>query len=169
MTYAKIYSPYHISTVLPKSGRDDEGRLVTGGLENRPDILKKLGFLPVEETEMPSEVIEGHHYIKKYSNPDNEKIYQTWESVEDPPPPPAPTKVYSKLKILMAAQQADPPFIETVIGFLESSPTIKYIWDASNTIEDNELLGQYLPDVAQALGKTVDEVKAFLDSNCVAD
>ena len=46
---------------------------------------------------------------------------------------------------------------------------LKMIWDASNTIEDNELLDEYLPAIGQALGKTPEEIKAFLDDNCVAD
>lgn len=76
-------------------------------------------------------------------------------------------KPYSKLKILLAAQQAgmDTAFI----GLLESNTTLKYIWDASNTIEDNELLGQYLPAIGQAIGKTPEEIKAFLEENCVVD
>jgi len=76
-------------------------------------------------------------------------------------------KSYSKLKILLAAQQAgmDTAFI----GLLESNITLKYIWDASNTIEDNELLNTYLPPVGQALNKTPEEIKAFLDENCIAD
>lgn len=86
---------------------------------------------------------------------------------KEPPDTPEPIKVYSKLKILMAADQAG--LADHLMDLIESDRKLKYIWDASNTIEDNELLGQYLPDVAQALGKTVDEVKAFLDSNCVAD
>ena len=165
MNYARIIDEFTIDTVVPREAYDSQGRLVVGDLTTKPELLKTLDFYPLEEAH--DVIPDGYHAVMHYTfDSQNEKIVQTAEMVKDPDPPPAS---YSKLKILMAAQTADPPFINTLISFLESSPTIKYIWDASNTIEDNELLGQYLPDVAQALGKTVDEVKAFLDSNCVAD
>lgn len=75
--------------------------------------------------------------------------------------------VYSKLKILLAAREAG--FLPALISMIEANPETKWIWDASNTIEDNELLAAYLPAVAEAIGKTPEEVRAFLDANCLAD
>ncbi len=80
---------------------------------------------------------------------------------------PPPTKSYSKLKILLAAQNAG--MGDAFVGLLQSNATLKLIWDASNVIEDNELLDQYLPDIATALDRTTDEIKAFLDENCAVD
>ena len=94
-------------------------------------------------------------------------VVQYWVSVEDPPAPPEPTKVYSKLKILMAADEAG--FADALMDMIEADRKTKYIWDASNTIEDNALLQSYLPGIAQALGKTERELKAFLDTYCIAD
>lgn len=74
---------------------------------------------------------------------------------------------YSKLKILMAAQEAG--FAEALIGFIESNKTIEYIWNASNVIEDNALLAAYLPAIAQALDRDEAAVKAFLDAYCIVD
>lgn len=74
---------------------------------------------------------------------------------------------YSKVKILLAAQEAG--FITDLISFIESDKTIEYIWNASNVIEDNALLANYLPSIAEALNKTAEEIKAFLDENCIAD
>lgn len=74
---------------------------------------------------------------------------------------------YSKLKILLGAQNGG--FAEALIGFIESDKTLEYIWNASNVIEDNVLLTNYLPAIATALNKTEDEIKAFLNSNCIAD
>lgn len=88
-------------------------------------------------------------------------------AVVDPPPPPPPTKVYSKLKILMAAEEAG--FSDQLIDMLESGRRISYIWNASNTIEDNALLRAYVPDIATVLGKTEQEVMAFLDEYCQVD
>ena len=112
--------------------------------------------------------MEGHHYEKRYSPPDsNDLIVQYWISVEDPPAPPPPAKVYSKLKILMAAEEAG--FSDQLIDMLESDRKISYIWNASNTIEDNALLRAYVPDIATALGKTEQEIMAFLDEYCQVD
>ena len=80
--------------------------------------------------------------------------------------PEGPTQ-YSKLKILMAARTAG--FIDALIAFIESDKTVEYIWNASNVIEDNELLAAYIPAIAQALGKEETAVKAFLDENCTAE
>lgn len=94
-------------------------------------------------------------------------VVQYWVSVEDPLAPPEPTKVYSKLKILMAADEAG--FADALMDMIEADRKTKYIWDASNTIEDNALLQAYLPGIAEALGKTERELKAFLDTYCIAD
>ena len=167
MEYAKYISETRVDTNIPKHGRDAQGRLVTGDLTNRPDVLALLDYFPMVEQEVPSEPIEGYHYEKRYAPPDsNDEIVQFWVSVEDPPPPPEPVKVYSKLKILMAADQAG--IIDPLMDLIESDRKLKYIWDASNTIEDNALLQAYMSDIATALSKTEQEIYAFLD-NCIAD
>lgn len=76
-------------------------------------------------------------------------------------------KQYSKVKILLAAQEAG--FVESLIEFIESDKTIEYIWNASNVIEDNELLANYMPVIGQVLGKSEEQVRAFLDENCLVD
>ena len=167
MKYAQYISKTQINTNIPRKARDPEGRMITGDLTNRPDILRSLGFFPLSETPVPQEPVEGRHYEKRYSPPENDEIIQTWVSVEDPPPPPEPTKVYSKLKILMAADEAG--FAEDLMDMIEADRKTKYIWDASNTIEDNELLSEYIPAVAAAIGRTEAEVRAFLNEKCLAD
>lgn len=124
------------------------------------EVLRREKFYPVVET---GEQSDSPFRSFKYTLVDDENgghIEEKCTVVSQP-------KSYSKLKILLAAQQAgmDTAFI----GLLESNTTLKYIWDASNTIEDNELLDQYLPTIGQAIEKTPDEIKAFLDENCVAD
>lgn len=76
-------------------------------------------------------------------------------------------KQYSKVKILLAAQEAG--FVESLIEFIESDKTIEFIWNASNVIEDNELLANYMPVIGQVLGKNEEQVRAFLDENCLVD
>ena len=162
MKYAKYIDECTIDENVPRETHDSKGFLVVGDLTTRPELLAPLNFFPLIESEEP-EAQDGCHVEKRYA-PGNNQVIQTWIQVQDPLPPP---KSYSKLKILMAAQQEG--FVETLIGFLESSQTIKYIWDASNTIENNELFKQYLPEIASTLGKTEQEVVDFLDEYCVAD
>lgn len=76
-------------------------------------------------------------------------------------------KQYSKVKILLAAQDAG--FVESLIEFIESDKTIEFIWNASNVIEDNELLANYMPVIGQVLGKSEEQVRAFLDDYCLVD
>jgi len=76
-------------------------------------------------------------------------------------------KQYSKVKILLAAQDAG--FVENLISFIESNKRIQYIWNASNVIEDNELLSEYISVISDALGKTESEIRSFLDENCIVD
>ena len=103
---------------------------------------------------------------------DPEEAHRAYAETDIPLERPIPEyiggpKQYSKVKIILAAQEAG--FVEQLIGFIESDKTIEFIWNASNVIEDNELLANYLPSIATALGKTEEAVKAFLDQFCVAD
>ena len=165
MTYAKYISETSIDTRIPKSGHDAEGRLVIGDLTKRSDVLVILGYFPLSEDAQPA-VEDGWHLEPRYRQEEG-SVVRGWLAVEDPPPTPDPVHVYSKLKILLAAREAG--FLPDLISMIEDDPETKWIWDASNTIEDNDLLAAYLPAVAQAIGKTPDEIRAFLDENCLAE
>ena len=84
--------------------------------------------------------------------------------VESKPEGPAQ---YSKVKILLAAQETG--FATDLITLIKSDPMLECIWNASNVIEDNELLARYLPTIAAALNKTEIEIKDFLENNCIVD
>lgn len=164
MEYAKYINEHEVDTNIPTTVAID-GVVYSGSLITRPDLLKRIGFLPVEEIYPDPPTKEGYHLEPTYAEDDeNERIVATYEFVEDPPPPP---KSYSKLKILLAAQNAG--MGEAFVGLLQSNSMLKLIWDASNTIEENSLLDQYLPSIALALGKTEEQVKDFLNENCVID
>lgn len=106
-------------------------------------------------------------YDYSYDPEDANRVFtETDIPVENSYIPKGP-KQYSKLKILMAAREAG--FVDLLIGFIESDKSIEYIWNASNVIEDNELLAAYISAIGTALGKTEQEVRAFLDAYCVAD
>lgn len=162
MKYARYIDEYTIDEDVPREAYDSLGRLVVGDLTTKPELLAPLQFFPLVESEEPA-ADEGCHVEKRYA-PGENQVIQTWVQVQDPISPPTQ---YSKLKILLAAQNAG--MGEVFVGLLQSNATLKLIWDASNVIEDNELLDQYLPDIATALDRTTDEIKAFLEENCVVD
>jgi len=161
MKYAKILSPTSISTTPPKSAIIN-GKLIIGQLPK--DYLASIQFYPYEEQPQP-DVQEGYHLEPRYEHIEG-KTVKTWTEVQDTPIV-EPTNLYSKLKILLASQQAG--FDDELIAFFDAEPKVKMIWDASNVIEDNELLEKYLPIIGQALNKTPEEIKTFLNENCVVD
>ena len=106
-------------------------------------------------------------YNFAYDPEDAHRVYtETDIPVEQSYIPEGPAQ-YSKLKILLAAREAG--FAEALIAFIESDKTIEYIWNASNVIEDNELLDAYIPAIAAALNKNEEAIKEFLNSYCIAD
>lgn len=165
MKYVKYINEFTIDENVPREAYDALGRLVVGDLTTKPELLVQFEFFPLIESEEP-EAKEGCHVEKRYA-PGENQVIQTWVQVQDPVPPEPPPTQYSKLKILLSLQ--DTGMGEDFVNLLQSNIMLKMIWDASNTIEDNELLDQYLPTIGQAIEKTPDEIKAFLDENCVAD
>lgn len=129
------------------------------GGEYTDEVLRKLNFYPIETIgENTGNCRMSYTLVDDDNGGHIEELFI--------PMPREPAK-YSKLKILLAAQQTG--MGEAFINLLESNTMLKLIWDASNTIEDNELLDQYLPTIGQAIGKTPEEIKEFLDENCVVD
>ena len=161
-TYAKILSRTSVSKNPPKSATIN-GKIYIGPLPE--DYLATIGFYPYEEDALPEDIPSGHHAEPFYEHK-NGKTVRAWEIVEDDPPVVLP-HLYSKIKILLAAQESG--FSDALIEFIESDKTIEFIWNASNVIENNEIFAAYLPSTASALGKTEQEVIDFLEQNCVAD
>lgn len=165
MKYVKYINEFTIDENVPREAYDALGRLVVGDLTTKPELLVQFEFFPLIESEEP-EAEEGCHVEKRYA-PGENQVIQTWVQIQDPVPPEPPPTQYSKLKILLSLQ--DTGMGEDFVNLLQSNIMLKMIWDASNTIEDNELLDQYLPTIGQAIGKTPEEIKAFLDENCMID
>ena len=162
MRYAKLISERTVD-VRPPSSAVIHGQTYSGQLP--AEYLASIGYHPLVETDQPGEApAAGFRWEPRYAMDSNDNVVQTWVQAEEPPPEPT---VYSKLKILLAAKTAG--FLPDLISMIEADPETKWIWDASNTIEDNELLAAYLPAIAQAIGKTPEEVRAFLDENCLAE
>ena len=164
--YAKYINETTLNYYIPTS-LDYNGIHYIGDLTRYPEVLSAFNILPIENADQDVPVPEqGYHIEERYAL-SNYTIIRSYISVEDPPAPPELTKVYSKLKILIAAKQAG--FLDPLIDLIESDREISYIWNASNTIEDNELLGQYIGTIGTALGKTEEEIMSFLNSNCLID
>lgn len=162
MKYAKLLSETTVSFNTPKSATIG-GKFVIGSLP--ADYLASIGFYPYDDTEESPTPQEGYHAEARYKLSEG-KVVRYWVEVENPPVV-EPIHVYSKLKILLAAEEAG--FANELIAFIESDKTIEYIWNASNTIEDNRLLRSYLPAISEALGRDADSIREFLNENCVAD
>lgn len=123
-------------------------------------VLRAQNFYPIISDEEPPTARLWESRFTLVNDDDGGHIEEKYVVLQE-------IKSYSKLKILMAAQQSE--MLSAFINLLETNTMLKLIWDASNTIEDNELLDQYLPTIGQAIGKTQEEIKEFLDDNCVVD
>ena len=131
------------------------------GGEYTDEVLRKLKFYPIETIgENTGNCRVSYTLVNDENGGHIEETYTIDESSVQ-------VAQYSKLKILLAAQQAG--FIEALVQFLNADLATKMIWDASNVIEDNELLAAYIPSIAEALNKTPEEIKTFLDENCIAE
>jgi len=162
MTYVKRLSETAIDANPPHSAVID-GKVIVGTLPEA--YLNSIGYYRYSTSTAPTPY-DGYHVEARYNYDNDEnptQIIQSWVQVKDPDE----VAVYSKVKILLAAQEAG--FIEQLIEFIKSNTIIECIWNASNTIEDNELLDKYINAVAEALGKTEQQVRDFLDEYCLAD
>ena len=163
MTYARIISETKIDTNAPRSAVID-GSTVCGQLPE--DYLNSIGWYRLEETPAP-EPREGYHFEARYAYDDAEnptKIVQTWVEVEDPPAPP---RVFSKLKII---EKADELGLATeLIEMLRGNALLYEKWSAAvNLREDNASFSSGLALVRAATGLTDEQIAGILDA-CVAD
>ena len=124
-------------------------------------MLRRLNFYPIDEVGEPH--LESNNRRFKYSFVNDKNGGHIEQRTVVIPV----TKTYSKLKILMGARRCG--FLDQLIQFLNSNIQLKMIWDASNVIEDNELLSQYLPEIARGLGTGEQELRNFLNTYCIAD
>ena len=83
MTYAKIISETTIDRNPPRRATIN-GREVTGELP--ADYLATLGYLPFDETPVPSvEPAQGKHWESRYAEAEG-RVAQSWTQVDDPAP-----------------------------------------------------------------------------------
>lgn len=90
--FAKYINEYQIDSSIPDSAIID-GKPY-GNVKGKPELLAKLGFVPVLSSKLPE---EGGPYRKKYEAFSN-YIRQSWEEYV-PEPEPVIVRQLSKIKI----------------------------------------------------------------------
>ena len=167
------------------------GKLNEGAIEYGPDTLtingrkvynpkavhyRIAGYLPVVETSPSDPAPEGYHYEARgwaYSPSGSSEssatsIVRVYETVPNPPPPP---RRWTRLSIKTALAQAG--MLDAAKAFLSSTEiaTGYTAWEAltdCDYIEEGfggaEAWNALLDGAAQALGKTREEIDAFLNA-----
>lgn len=166
------------------------GKLNGGAIEYAPDMLtiegrkvyhpkavhyRIAGYLPVVETAPSEPAPEGYHYEPHgwevhhaYDIADEDCIRRVWEIVANPPPPP---RRWSRLSIKTALAQAG--MLDAARQYL-SAIQIATGYTAWEALTDCDYIEDGYPDDVHwdeiiegatiALGKTREEIDAFLDA-----
>lgn len=166
--YAHLINQTTISTNPPRSAIID-GRSVTGELPEAYYNSQK--WYRLTETPAP-ETQDGYHAEPRYAYDSEEApttIVQSWEVVQDAPPPP---RVFSKLKLKGAIATAGllPAFKEMLSG-MEVAPgyTAKEAFDdAVNLSEAHPKFADAVAVAKQILPVTDEQIEAILAAS-VAD
>ena len=157
------------------------GKLKEGAIEYGPDMLviegrkvygpkavhyRIAGYLPVD-TAAPSEPPrEGYHYTPDGWEARDGAIRRVWREEANPPPPP---RRWTRLSIKTALAQAG--ILPPVYGFLQTVEIANgyMAWEALSDCDyveegypNAEAWNALLDGAAQALGKTREEIDAFL-------
>ena len=130
------------------------------------------GYLPVDTSEPSEPAPVGYHYeprgweIFDDSSPVARHIRRVWELVANPPPPP---RRWTKLAIETALAQADmldamDAFLaqQTIVGKLTAARAFSRCDYIEEGYPNAEAWNALLDGAAQALGKTREEIDAFL-------
>ena len=157
MTYAKIISETAIDRNAPRRATID-GRAVVGELP--ADYLATLGYYPLDETAPAPTPPDGYHAEARYAYDDvaaPTEIVQSWEVVQDPPPPP---RSFSKRKLYRAFTEAG--VWPAIRAYMESAGVWED-WEYATTLdEDDPLIAAALPALQAALGWTAEQMEAVL-------
>lgn len=166
--YAKLIDQTTISTNPPRSATID-GRSVTGELPE--PYLNSIGWYRLDTTPAP-ETQEGYHAEPRYAYDNDEaptRIVQSWEVVQDPPPPPRTISKF-KLKLAIASKGFLPQF-EQLLASVEVLPGYSgaaAFADAVTLDEDNEKFKDAVKAVKSQFGLTDEQVEQILSAS-IAD
>lgn len=166
--FAHLIDQTTISTNPPRSAVID-GCFVTGELPE--SYYNSQRWYRLMETPMP-DTQDGYHAEPRYAYDSEEKptrIVQSWEVVQDPPPPP---RVFSKFKLKMAiANEGFLPQFTSLISQVEVAPGYigdEAFRDAVTLDEDNQKFKDAVRLAKTALGITDEDVERILAAS-VAD
>ena len=159
------------------------GKLNEGAIEYAPDTLtiegrkvynpkavhyRIAGYLPVVDAPPSEPPREGYHYTSDGWEERDGAIRRVWREEANPPPPP---RRWTKLAIETALAQAD--MLDAMDAFLAQTTIVGKLTAARafsrcDYIEEfyggEETWNALLDGAAQALGKTREEIDAFLDA-----
>lgn len=163
--YAHLIDQTTISTNPPREATID-GAQVVGELPE--SYLNSQGWYRLEQTPAP-ETQAGYHAEKRYAYDSDEtptRIVQSWEVVQDPPPPPRTISKF-KLKLAIASKGFLPQF-EQLLASVEVLPGYSgaaAFADAVTLDEDNEKFKDAVKSVKQQFGLTDAEVEEILSAS----
>jgi len=155
---AHLIDPSTISTNPPRSATID-GRLVTGDLPE--PYLNSQGWYRLTETPMP-EARDGYHLEPRYAYDDADTptaIVQSWDVVPDPPAPP---RVFSKLRLVAALMDAG--YWTQVKAFIEAQGLTDLYLAAQTFREDDPRFAPALAALKSQLAVPDEEVEKILSA-----
>jgi hypothetical protein len=159
MTYARIITETAIDRNPPRRATID-GRAVAGELP--AEYLATLGYYPLDESAPAPTPQDGYHAEPRYAYDSDEKptrIVQSWEVVQDAPPPPVD---YSKRALYRVFQSRG--VWPTVKAWMESQGCWED-WEYATTLaSDDPLMATAIPAIRQLLGVTDAEMRKILES-----
>ena len=134
----------------------------------RAETYARAGYLPVVEASPSDPPREGYHYAPDGWEERDGAIRRVWREEANPPPPP---RRWTRLDILTALGESDMfDAAFTYLNGIEVKPHIT-AWlglNTANYIEEGypnaEKWNALLDGAAVALGKTREEIDAFLDA-----
>lgn len=165
MAYAKILNEKTIDRNPPRRATIN-GREVTGELP--ADYLATLGYLPFDETPVPSELpAQGKHWEPRYAESSG-RVVPSWTQVDNPAPA---SRRWSRLSLKTAFARAG--LLSQMLGYL-ATVEIASGYSAAEALTDCDYIEEgyggaeawnaILDGAAAALGKTRAEIDAFLDT-----
>lgn len=156
--YAHLIDQTAISTNPPRQAVID-GAQVVGELPE--PYLNSQGWYKLDTTPAP-DTQDGYHAEPRYAYDSDEtptRIVQSWEVVQDPPPPP---RVFSKLRLVAALMDAG--YWTQVKAFIEAQGLMDLYLAAQTFREDDPHFAPALAALKSQLAVTDEDVEKILSA-----
>lgn len=142
----------------PKDAIVLNGRTIYGPKDKH---YEAAGFKSVSEAAPSEPAPEGHHYEARGYAEDESRIWRVYETVANPPAPP---RVFSKLKCVAALMEAG--VWHEVKGYIEGAGLYDLYLAAQDFREDNPYFVSGKAQLMTSLGWTEEQAEAIL-AKCV--